>query len=1335
MAKADLSNNNLVPLLIAGILSGSLSATLFRSGGAAKEGGGASAAAEAESLAAAGPSSWIADLHPVLDALSAALSAPGESAEQAAARALVTTAGAKTATSVEVLTAMATLRKGLDEAESTGADCGSTGGLMPAADTLGGYILTSDSDAKSARYGAAKALLDEYREWRLLTDLAQRVKVSKQPASRATYDVDFIIATVPDYVDSNSGWLADASLAAIQSSMVRNNFVLDRPQLVDWSRSTARADGLTSTSRLHERQPGALLFRKVDLALEHVQLQVVLLVLETPTAGVHHAALRNAAAFVRAWKRCTGESRRVLRVLGPTFSGSTLSLAIVLNEIRRNDDSSFQETWVVSGSATADSNSATMATFAPGVNYRATVLTTSVLETRMAEFLQRMNPWWRDGQHVALLTESNTEYGHSQNREPGHGAFKSAEVFKFPLHVAQLWSERLEAAPAPLFVPGPIVPLNMREAAPPSDQIPALRPQLTSAVVGSTVESILDAIRHEKLSAVGIFATDERDALFLAREVKRSTPDAQLFLFGTHALYLHPEYVPYLRGTLVASSYSLALANQPETGAWWPGNVREPFQSMSSEGVFNATRALLVGNDGDTFRLDACKSGTPAGRCIPLPPATINVIGEDGYWTLPLVPDSPAFGGSSINATRPPLPPLPLRAILAALIVIGIVGLHILMFRRIRDDLREQGKRARPADGTPARFRPSAALPAASALEWPIVRMFTPPRTVPGAARNHLLALRVSLLFLGLASAWVVVTTVPFVIGISSVRAMVTGTLALASVALTVVPAWVWSSESKRHADEIWGADEKRKEDGRAEAPSQMTPVAKGLFLTLMLTLGSFAAVTVQTLLLTANPDAGALMLSRYVGGGVVSPAAHTLFTLTALYAALITGLRRLSLVGYGYAHLTAGSSTFTLLTGEKPPESNQTAKPSQFACILDMPAQNLPAPYLRAVLALAAVAFLCLLGMSSVDGPLFTFFLGMSSVAILAIGLLLLTQGLATWNIARSHLNRLVHSPIEARLASVAPYVPWDISLAPPKLTQLMPVARMADGVIREFRRIAGFPSLVPTGSQARRARDSASIFTFANVSGVPLRKDDLQDLHPLFAPPSHVEQLKNEMEQRQYAALIQSDSWRRMWKLSDAVVSAMQRSVWQRSGAPAPAQRAPDVEMASLHVHALTAQSLASLVLSDEPKTPAQPPQPEAAWFEQCEQLVALQLAFVLRDIVARTVTCLFAAMLCLTLLTAAHLLYSFNGRNTTLTIDMLAVAATAVISIWILVGMERDHILSRLRTTTPGRVDINWDFIKRIAVYGVLPLLVVIASLFPEVGGTLFGWLEPLRKLLSF
>ena len=1334
MAKPDLANSNVVPFLIAGILSGSLSATFLRPGEVTKRSGATPVAAEVEDPTADGHSAWIADLHPVLDALGGALVAPpGESTEQAAARTMATSAAAKRATSDDALAALGRLRRGLDDAESSGTDpCASTRTLAETADTLGGYVLaSSDSEGKSARHIAAKGLLDEYRQWRRLSDLTRRVKDSKEQSFAAAYDVNFIIATVPDYVDSNSGWLADQILAAIQASMARNSYVLDRPQLVDWSRSTAKEDGLTSMSRLHERQPGALIFRKVDpVAPKHVQLQVVLLVLETPTAGVHHAALRNAAAFVRTWKQCTGENRRVLRILGPTFSGSTLSLAVTLNEIRQHDKTSFDRTWVVSGSATADSNDGTMAAFAPGVNYRTTVLKSSVLERHMADFLKGMNSSWSGGARVALLKESNTAYGIGSATPPRpEDPFQLARVFKFPLHVAQLWSALPDTAPAPLFAPGPIIPLNMREAAPPSDQIPALRPQLTSAVVGSTVESILDAIRHERLTAVGIVATDDRDALFLAREVKRSTPDAQLFFFGTHALYLHPEYVPYLRGGLVASSYSLALANQPETPAWWPVKVREAFQSMSSEGVFHATRALLTVTDSEEFSLDFCESDPPREPCIRQPRATINVIGEDGYWTLPYVPASTNPGEPPVLVTPAQLPPVPLRALLAALIVIGIAGLHVFMIRLIRGELRAWAEKLRArAEKLQERAKPDspATAPAASVLEWPIVRMFVPPRTVPGAASNHLRALRICFLLLGLSVAWVVVTTVPFSLGFSVGRAVLTGTLALAALAMTVVPAWRWCGESKELADRI-----RKGYDNGHDAPSQMTLVAKGIFSIVVLTLVSFAFVTVNTLRLTADPNVGPLVLARYVGGGVVSPAALTLLTLTAIYAALITGVRRLSLVGYGYAGLTAGSAVFSLLTGQKP---QKKAKPAQLACILDMPAQNLPGPYLAAVLAVAFVAILCFAQTSSFDGPVYTLFLFVSSLAALSIGLLFLAQGLATWNIARSHISRLGHSPIEAQLASVSSYVPWDISLSPPRLTELMPVARMADGVIREFQQKA-CSTVLEAGRQARRAVERSSILSVASVSSVSLRTNDLHRFQALLMPPSHVHQLTKEMEERQHAALIQSESWSKMWELSDTIVSAMELTAWQRSGAPASAQSSHSLAIADSAGDLVTVQAHASFVVSEEPKAPRTAPRTEAGWLDRCEQLIALQLAFVLRDIVARTVTCLFAAMLCLTLLTAAHLLYSFNGRNVTLTIDMLAVAATAVVSVWILVDMERNAVLSRLRTTTPGRVDINWDFFKRIAVYGVLPLLIVLASLFPEVGGTLFGWLEPLRKLSSF
>ena len=146
------------------------------------------------------------------------------------------------------------------------------------------------------------------------------------------------------------------------------------------------------------------------------------------------------------------------------------------------------------------------------------------------------------------------------------------------MHIAQLRSDAPALAQPGALLSGPVIPLNMRETVPPSDLIPALRPQLTSPVVESTVDSILDAIRHEKLSAVGILATDDRDVLFLSREVKRASPDVQLFLFGTHGLYLHPDYVAYLRGALVASSDSIFSA--PTTRAMRPRPL-----SMKSKAV------------------------------------------------------------------------------------------------------------------------------------------------------------------------------------------------------------------------------------------------------------------------------------------------------------------------------------------------------------------------------------------------------------------------------------------------------------------------------------------------------------------------------------------------------------------------------------------------------------------------------------------------------------------------------------------------------------------------------------------------------------------------------
>jgi len=1350
MAQAELRNSSLIPLaLVAGILSGGL----WRGSSPAetgKTGDQTTAGDKGDSVPV--PVPWFSDLRPVLETLDAALGAQVASARESPVNGAAGVALAETgrARDQQILEAMQDLQTGLDcHAGLAGPDgCGDIAALQPFANVLAAWMVAGGDEDGRTRPTQARALLDEFRDLRLFTGLASRLRPSRDDTGEPTYSVDFIVATIPDYVDSNSGWSVDAELAAIQSAMAERQYLFDRVKLVDWSRSSTSSAAVLSASRLHERQPGAVVFRKIDEQTKTVHLQVVLTVLETPTAGVHQVALRNSLLFLRALNAGGRTPNRRLRVLGPHFSGSTASLATILGE--EPFHCAFSPRIVITGSANADGNVSTMETFSHGAIFRATVQPTSVLQSRMAAYLESINSRWKDGNGVALLNESNTAYGRnspsagskasdSTQKEPA--AFPKAHVFYFPLHIAQLRSDApsLEQ-PGAALLSGPAIPLNLRETAPPSDVIPPLRPQLTGPVVASTVDSILDAIRHENMSAVGILATDDRDVLFLAREVKRAAPDVQLFLFGTHSLYLHPDYVAYLRGAVVASSYALTLANQPEIVA---DGLNEPerdarqerraFPSMPAEGVFYATRTLVsLSEDGsDWAQLPYCRSRNDK-PCVPIAPLSINVVGEDGYWTLPdpSVPHESgvaeaadttvarAEGTTNDNAIPPPaalrvapLPPVPLQFLIPAIVVLVIVAVHLWVLLEIK----------RVCDGARANR---------SFLELPLVRVLAPPLdTLPRAASLHRFALTVCFVLLSLAAAWAVTTVLPFLLPESA------QSLVFTAAAATFVGGIYVALKCYVPGAPVAGVDRgetpKRRPRTLAESTGWLLfvgMVATGLLLVTFIG---------ETALDAADGARGRLALARIVGGGIVSPAALTILLAASLYVVVFTGVRRLSLVGFGYQGLEGADREFALYTTEPASQSRQ----GRLASLLDMPGQSMPSIYPIALLLILLVAVIGTRRVTTIEGPVFTWFVMIGTWTTLGAGLLQLAQGLALWHAARAHLKRLAQTPIEKHLEKIAPMVPWDISLAPPRLTELTPVANMADSLIRDFRSLAFAGRYGAADHEV--LRDLGDVHSLAVAEyRLGCRPGDLASVDPLFAEPSHVNALKREMSERQHAAIVQSRSWFDLWRLSDALVAMLQRTAWVRCTTTAAAEAVRrDVSIVQIfRVPDAPARMMASTAPiperhGDAPHHTRSATDASTWWFLNCERFVALQAAFVLRDIVARTITSLFAAMLCLTLLTAAHLLYVFSGRASLLTVDMLAVAATALTAIWILVDMERDHVLSRLRTTTPGRVDINWDFIKRIAVYGLLPLIAVIATIFPEVGGTLFGWLEPLRKLSSF
>ena len=216
MSKLE-SYGSLLPIaVVAGLLSGSL----IRQTPSPEAAKPASKPPEARLTEEPPSSPWLSDLRPVMETMGDAV---GLSLQRdAASRAIAATATElDQPQAAQVTKAIADLRDGLQGRLASGStECGGADvSISSAAKTLNSYLLSEDagSSSRKLRFTAAEATVNQVQDWRSFVALTQ--KATAQCASR--YRVDFIVATVPDYVDSNAGWFADQSLAAIQSAMSR----------------------------------------------------------------------------------------------------------------------------------------------------------------------------------------------------------------------------------------------------------------------------------------------------------------------------------------------------------------------------------------------------------------------------------------------------------------------------------------------------------------------------------------------------------------------------------------------------------------------------------------------------------------------------------------------------------------------------------------------------------------------------------------------------------------------------------------------------------------------------------------------------------------------------------------------------------------------------------------------------------------------------------------------------------------------------------------------------------------------------------------------------------
>ncbi|MGE5345183.1 MAG: hypothetical protein ACM3JH_04435 [Acidithiobacillales bacterium] len=474
----------------------------------------------------------------------------------------------------------------------------------------------------------------------------------------AAIPVSALVVTVPDPVDSILDYAFDRTLDAVQRAVRVNGYLLDRYSLPWLDRVAGRSAPDADRRGPRERPPGVLLFRRVHSPRSRggdldARLLVVYLVAETPISGIQRTPLTLALGEARtiAEHAAGGEADPPrIALLGPFFSGSAFSLRYTLQSWARAAGGA--TVTIVSGSATRDSNRELL-TFEDEVTrlvatFTATVAPDGITKRRLYGYLKDLGV---DFGRVALLTESNTAYGlapeSSSPEMPSEDAPEPGVSITFPMHISQL---RAAYARDKLLEPfgdatgtaqgTRTLDLPLGEAGRRRDAVPSVS-ELSSASDELSLAAILATLSRLRIQYVGLMATDVRDKLFLARQIALNCPGVTLFTLDSDILLAHPKYIPYLRGMLVASTYPLYNRNQ----VWTPdATPRDSFQfpSGGAEGVFNATLVLLGRDDalveyGPPF--PQLVSESAEARVRNRPPVWLSVVGNSAVWPLAVLPN------------------------------------------------------------------------------------------------------------------------------------------------------------------------------------------------------------------------------------------------------------------------------------------------------------------------------------------------------------------------------------------------------------------------------------------------------------------------------------------------------------------------------------------------------------------------------------------------------------------------------------------------------------------------------------------------------------------------
>ena len=128
------------------------------------------------------------------------------------------------------------------------------------------------------------------------------------------------------------------------------------------------------------------------------------------------------------------------------------------------------------------------------------------------------------------------------------------------------------------------------------------------------------------------------------------------------------------------------------------------------------------------------------------------------------------------------------------------------------------------------------------------------------------------------------------------------------------------------------------------------------------------------------------------------------------------------------------------------------------------------------------------------------------------------------------------------------------------------------------------------------------------------------------------------------------------------------------------------------------------------------------------------AMLVAFVVRDALARLAQNLVFVIGGVVLVFCSYTLFPFRQHEQLQVLGWIYVAITFTTILTVLVQIKRNEIVASLTSVAAGARS-TWDgaFVLKITVFALLPLFTLFAAQFPDIGGLLLRWIEPVQRAL--